>query len=277
MKITSLISRVLIAAIFVPILIFLILNENPTYYYIVVSVFIMFALFEFFAMMSKRGIKPMWIIGTLFGFLLLLYPAFLNVDYSKIFFAFAILTALLIKVMPRYSVPLCGMKEDFNTHVPSLFMSIFGIVYICFLGNFLIQIRFSFGSSLTLFLFLITWLNDTGAYFIGTTIGRHKIFPKISPKKTVEGFFGGIIFSILTGIIAKQFLNINISNFSWIGICFLLSISAHAGDLSESLLKRFAGVSNSFDLLPGHGGILDKIDSLLFTAPVFYFIFNSIV
>lgn len=260
MKITALIYRILIAAIFVPILIFLILNENPTYYYIVVSVFIMFALLEFFAMMSKRGIKPMWIIGALFGFSLILYPAFLNVDYSKIFLVFAILTALLIKVL----------KEDFDTHVPSLFMTIFGIVYICFLGNFLIQIRYSFGSSLTLFLFLITWLNDTGAYFIGTTIGRHKIFPKISPKKTVEGFFGGIIFSILTGIIAKQFLNINISNFSWIGICFLLSISAHAGDLSESLLKRFAGVSNSFDLLPGHGGILDKIDSLLFTAPVFY-------
>lgn len=267
MKITALIYRVLIAVIFVPILIFLILNENPIYYYIVVSVFIMFALLEFFAMMSKREIKPMWIIGTLFGFSLILYPAFLNVDYSKIFLAFAILTALLIKVLPRYSA---RVKEDFDTHVISLFITIFGIVYICFLGNFLIQIRFSFGSSLTLFLFLITWLNDTGAYFIGTTIGRHKIFPKVSPKKTVEGFLGGIIFSILTGIIAKQFLNINISNFSWIGICFLLSISAHAGDLSESLLKRFAGVNNSFDLLPGHGGILDKIDSLLFTAPVFY-------
>jgi phosphatidate cytidylyltransferase len=159
-------------------------------------------------------------------------------------------------------------------------MTIFGVIYVCLLGSYIIQVRYTFGGVLTLFLFAITWMNDTGAYFIGSLIGKHKLLPKVSPKKTVEGLIGGIIFSLLVGIIAKPFLAKsipmveNISSFSWFGICFLLSMSAHIGDLSESLLKRFAGVGNSFDLLPGHGGILDKIDSLLFTSPILYLIFQ---
>lgn len=265
MKSSSLISRILVAIISVPVIIFIIIHKDPIYYYVLVSAGIMLALIEFFAMMSKRGIKPMWIIGVIFGFSFLLYPALINVDYSKNFLTFAILTVLLIKVL----------KGEYETHVPSLFITIFGIIYVCWLGNFIIQVRYTLGSKLTLFLFLITWLNDSGAYFIGTTIGTHKLLPRISPKKTVEGFIGGIIFSILTGIIAKPFLNINnISDTSWIAICFLLGIAAHIGDLSESLLKRFAKAGNSFDLIPGHGGVLDKIDSLLFTSPVFYFFFK---
>lgn len=237
MRVSSLFPRILIAIVFIPILIFVILYKDPIYYYVVVSIAIILALIEFFSMMSKRGIKPMWIIGIALGVSFLLYPAFIGVNYSMMFLTIGILITLLIKIL----------KVDYETHVPSLFMTIFGVIYICWIGNFIIQVRYSLGSSLTLFLFAITWMNDTGAYFIGSLIGKHKLLPKVSPNKTVEGLIGGIIFSLLTGIILKPFLMKSvsfvgdISNLLWIVICLLLSIVAHTGDLAESLLKRYAG------------------------------------
>jgi phosphatidate cytidylyltransferase len=121
---------------------------------------------------------------------------------------------------------------------------------------------------------MITKLGDIGAYFIGARFGRHPLMPRISPKKTIEGAVAGLIFSVLGALICRPFLNFSYIHAVVLGIFF--GAVGQLGDLSESLIKRDCQVKDSGKLLPGMGGILDEIDSLLFTAPLFYFYMSAI-
>ncbi|MEC5166017.1 phosphatidate cytidylyltransferase [Flavobacterium sp. PL11] len=134
-------------------------------------------------------------------------------------------------------------------------------------------------------LFILVWTNDTFAYIVGKSIGRTKLFEKISPKKTVEGFFGGIIFAVIAGyLISKYYIKAN-PEFSdrsiliWTSIAIIVGIAGTIGDLTESKFKRIAGVKDSGSIMPGHGGILDRLDSVIFVAPIiflFYQILNYV-
>ena len=119
-------------------------------------------------------------------------------------------------------------------------------------------------------LFIIIWAGDTGAYVVGKLLGR-RLLTKISPKKTVEGSFGGLIFSMILAVVCKYFLlpELSVNNAIWLGA--LIGIMGQIGDLAESLLKRSANVKDSGSILPGHGGMLDRLDSLLFGAPAMYY------
>lgn len=124
---------------------------------------------------------------------------------------------------------------------------------------------------LVLAIFALIWLNDTGAYCVGTLMGRHKMFPRLSPKKSWEGWFGGFLFCILAGWAAAQWLEItNWQVWQWIVFGAIVCVFSTWGDLFESMIKRNAGVKDSGNIIPGHGGILDRIDSLLFVAPIAY-------
>ena len=126
------------------------------------------------------------------------------------------------------------------------------------------------GCALVWVLFACTWASDTFAYFVGTAFGSHKLAPSISPGKTVEGFFGSIVGTIITAIIVGTIIfGLPLVKMAVAG--FVLAIAATLGDLVESVLKRFAKVKDSGLFLPGHGGVLDRFDSLLFTAPTFYY------
>ena len=114
------------------------------------------------------------------------------------------------------------------------------------------------------------WCNDTGAYVIGSKFGQHgryRLFPRISPKKSWEGFIGGIFFSVVAAVLMSLFMDNMLSMPLMIGLGFLVSIFATWGDLAESLVKRTVGVKDSGKFMPGHGGILDRIDSLLLVIP----------
>ncbi|MFE3867986.1 phosphatidate cytidylyltransferase [Flavobacterium sp. LS2P90] len=134
-------------------------------------------------------------------------------------------------------------------------------------------------------LFILIWTNDTFAYIVGKSIGRTKLFEKISPKKTVEGFLGGIVFAVLAGyLISKYYIRAN-PQFSersiliWTSIAVIVGIVGTIGDLIESKFKRIAGVKDSGSIMPGHGGILDRLDSVIFVAPIiflFYQILNYV-
>lgn len=134
-------------------------------------------------------------------------------------------------------------------------------------------------------LFILIWTNDTFAYIVGKSIGRTKLFEKISPKKTIEGFLGGILFAILAGyLISKYYIKAN-PEFSersiliWTSIAVIVGIAGTIGDLIESKFKRIAGVKDSGSIMPGHGGILDRLDSVIFVAPIiflFYQILNYV-
>ena len=134
-------------------------------------------------------------------------------------------------------------------------------------------------------LFILIWTNDTFAYIVGKSIGRTKLFEKISPKKTIEGFIGGILFAILAGyLISKYYIKAN-PEFSdrsiliWTSIALIVGVAGTIGDLIESKFKRIAGIKDSGSIMPGHGGILDRLDSVIFVAPIiflFYQILNYV-
>ncbi|WP_461534304.1 phosphatidate cytidylyltransferase [Sinomicrobium sp.] len=118
-------------------------------------------------------------------------------------------------------------------------------------------------------IFILIWVNDTFAYLVGRSIGRVKLFPSISPKKTVEGFIGGCIFTVLGAYIISNY-NSNMNTLQWIIMALIVVITGSIGDLVESKFKRMAGVKDSGAILPGHGGLLDRLDSLIFMAPFVY-------
>jgi phosphatidate cytidylyltransferase len=133
------------------------------------------------------------------------------------------------------------------------------------------------GGLLLLLPVLLTWASDIGAYAVGRTMGRHKLIPSVSPGKTIEGSVGGLLASMLVAWAYTQFVLHPASHldFRWapagvLAFGALVSVAAQVGDLAESLLKREAGVKDSSHIIPGHGGILDRFDSLLFVLPVAY-------
>jgi phosphatidate cytidylyltransferase len=139
------------------------------------------------------------------------------------------------------------------------------IVYCPLMLGYLLWI----GRDQILLLFAIIWVGDTAAYYCGRAYGRHLLAPKISPKKTVEGALAGLIASVIAGTVGGMWIvHQPSSRFLWISA--ITAVAGQIGDLAESVLKRSAGVKDSSSILPGHGGILDRLDSLLFATPVFY-------
>ncbi len=154
--------------------------------------------------------------------------------------------------------------------IKSLQQSFFCICYVAIPLGLMSTISFTENSMLLLSIFIFLWLNDSGAYLVGSTIGKHRLFERISPKKSWEGFWGGLVLSVLAGYVMGAYFNDIFhgpSALLFAGWGMVVSIFATLGDLTESLLKRTAGVKDSSHLIPGHGGILDRIDSLLFAVP----------
>jgi len=134
-----------------------------------------------------------------------------------------------------------------------------------------------FNPSLILLMLVLTWTFDTFAFLVGTKIGKTKILPSISPKKSWEGFIGGFIFCILAGVLSQYFFRSHFENFSHaliISMCIILPFTATIGDFIESFYKRQANVKDSGTILPGHGGILDRMDAFMVTIPVIYILSN---
>tara|TARA_R110000744_G_scaffold35197_2_gene81803 strand:+ start:2301 stop:3167 length:867 start_codon:yes stop_codon:yes gene_type:complete len=126
------------------------------------------------------------------------------------------------------------------------------------------------GAQLLMFLFLMVWSADVGAYFVGKSIGKRKLLPNVSPGKTLEGFLGGVVFACIMVAIAGYFIDWTMAQYRIvIPVTILITTISVLGDLNESMFKRQAGVKDSGTILPGHGGILDRIDSLTATAPIY--------
>ncbi|GJL55421.1 MAG: phosphatidate cytidylyltransferase [Nitrospirales bacterium] len=162
--------------------------------------------------------------------------------------------------------------QQFRQRLPRPAAIVFGIGYIglC-LGHLLLIRKLPSGDLLIFFVIVVTWAADTGGYYIGASMGKRPIAPRLSPKKTVEGFLAGIIFSVILAIVSHVWFLPSLPLFDCLIIGILLACVGLLGDLAESAFKRSAGVKDSGSLIPGHGGILDRIDSLLLTAPAFYY------
>jgi phosphatidate cytidylyltransferase len=168
-----------------------------------------------------------------------------------------------------------------NTSISSKYLYLLGYIILPFI--FITKISFGvkdYNPKIIIGLFIIVWTNDTFAYIIGKSIGKNKLFEKISPKKTIEGFIGGIVFSILAGyLISKYYIKAS-PQFSeksimiWTSIALIVGIVGTIGDLIESKFKRIAGVKDSGKIMPGHGGILDRLDSVIFVAPIIFLFYQ---
>ena len=160
-------------------------------------------------------------------------------------------------------------SERIETVLGRVGMGLGGVAYCSLTLGFIIMMP----REQVLLLFAIIWVGDSAAYYVGRAFGRHSLAAKVSPKKTIEGAAAGLIGSVVAGVFGALFLRE-----PWLqvaGISAATAIAGQVGDLAESVLKRSAGVKDSSSILPGHGGILDRLDSLFFAAPVFYWFFNA--
>ena len=220
------------------------------------------ALFEFYRLCFGAR-SHSWLIGIgLTGFAALI----LGTHRPDI-----IVPTLLATLVCIISVPLLS-RSPLEQSLRDGAITLFGVLYLGLtLGTLSMTRLLPLGEWLIFFLLLVTWASDTGAYLVGTLYGRHRLAPTISPKKTVEGLVGGLIAAIIAGYAARWWFLPDLSGLDCLILATLLTITGLWGDLTESAMKRSVGMKDSGGILPGHGGMLDRLDSLLFTAPVFYY------
>jgi len=219
---------------------------------------------------GKYGAQP--VIGTVVGMVLFL-SIFMNATRlgpaAENQGTPAILTLLLLPIFAREM-----LRRDVQRAIERLAVTFFGAFFIPWTLGHLLLIRTlrPYGMQYIYFLFIVIWMLDTGAYAIGRRFGRRSLASVISPKKTLEGAIGGVATGIITAVICRSlFLKEAMGVFEAIMLGLFIAVIAQFSDLAESLLKRDVGVKDSANLLPGHGGMLDRFDSFLFTAPLLYY------
>ena len=229
-------------------------------------------LIEFYRMMRGKELEPSGRLGILAG-LGVVWVAYAPYGAQGAFLATAVVLLVLALSLRRAPRP---------RQVESMAVTLFGVLYVGWLSAHLVLLRelpwragleYSTGSAFVLLAFFVTWGCDTGAYAVGRLLGRNRPWANISPRKSVEGSIGGLCTAILGAWIARAWFAPFLAAWDALAVGLLVGVFAQVGDLVESLLKRDARHGDSSDIIPGHGGILDRFDSLYFGAPiVFYYL-----
>ena len=252
-------TRIIAALALVPLLGILIYGGLPLY--IIEVVLISMALHEFYKAFTAKNIKPIYWLGYVFAIYLGVKNYFrLPISYT---FVFGFLLFLISIVY------MLTLKHD----IIDISVTTLGIMYVGVFMDFVILTYDNLpkGHILVWLILIISFMTDTFAYFSGYLFGKHKLIPKISPKKTIEGSIGGIIGSIVCCVIFGYVFKLSIIQMIIIG--GLGSVIAQIGDLFASAIKRYVGIKDYGKLIPGHGGILDRFDSVILVAP---FVYNTI-
>ncbi len=282
---TNLGKRVLVGAVGIPLAVSLVYAGS--WFFIVVLVAIALqALREFYHLADSKHASPNQAVGILVTSAMLLGVGYMVVgDGARGLMASASVIGLVMMVgtILTLTIELFRVKENavFNTST-----TMFGVTYIGISMASLIGLRFTKqpellgtwgaeGCSLVVTLFVSVWMADIAAYFVGLTIGRHKLFPRVSPKKSWEGAIGGLVGSTAGFGVLSMYLMPSLDLTTALMCGAVVGIVGPLGDLSESLLKRDATVKDSGELLPGHGGVFDRFDSMLFAAPVVFLILHA--
>ncbi len=240
---------------------------------------------EFYRIVEMKGLEPMRITGYILATLLVFVAHFSNEYYLNLFLTMAI---LFIFIMQLY-------RRDVKTAISSISATIVSIVYVAWLISHAILLRNIgtelvgkygvvlqkiadlimnpdyMGLSYLILVLAVTFLADTAAYFVGKSYGKHKLAPVVSPKKTWEGAIAGVVSSVIVAVIVKYIMRIQMDTVYIALLGFLLGVFGILGDLSESLLKRDVDIKDSGNIFPGHGGVLDRLDSLMFNVPITYY------
>lgn len=250
--------------VLIPIVVYIVLF-SPPYWILAVSTILTFlALLEFNGLgLHKKRDAAFDLIGALSGASVVPLLYFCGLE--------AFLPALASLVFIYFLYGLLTKRELAEASL-DLSHKVLGVAYLSLPLSFLAPLaEFQEGRFWLLFLLVVIWSNDTFAYFIGRKLGKHKLAPVISPKKSVEGAVAGIIGGAVVGLAFVHFTSMDSAPLNTIAITVVVGLVAIAGDLAESLLKRGAGVKDSGTIIPGHGGVLDRIDSLIFPVPLLYY------
>jgi phosphatidate cytidylyltransferase len=269
-------TRIISSIVSLPILLAIIYFGTPFHFFLLLEFAIFIGLYEFYRMIEKGGLGCYKWLGIVIG--LLLSFAIFRGAYTNLAIAASIIILFIIRIIEGNNPPTPPFNKGGQGGFSYVSNTIFGILYVSLLMSYMALIRNSGdnGRELIFFILLVTWMGDTTAYYGGMSLGKHKLAPAISPKKTIEGAIIGLLGSIIGAVIAKfWFLDISVLNAVAAGI--LVGVFGQFGDLSESLIKRNLQVKDSGGIIPGHGGMLDRVDSLLFSAPVFYYYYIYIV
>ncbi|MCP2619939.1 phosphatidate cytidylyltransferase [Candidatus Aminicenantes bacterium AC-334-K16] len=253
-------ALVLLAIIFVTI------QFAPAWlFFIILQIIVIAALMEFYGLCHRRAVLPQRFIGLAAALVLgstFYFPQF-HLDIALF---------IILVMVGFYYLLISNSVEKVVLFPQSIALTFFGVLYISFTLNFAFPIRQTYGPYIIYFLFAVIFIGDTGAYFIGKMWGRRPLAPIASPKKTWEGSLGGVITACLGGVLVQQLLWPSLGWTKALVFAFFINLLAQISDPVESLFKRAVGVKDSSNLLPGHGGFLDRVDSLIFALPFFYFL-----
>jgi phosphatidate cytidylyltransferase len=277
-------SRIITAAIALPVLIASIIYPPLGWLFVVIgSAAIVIALYEFWFLARRVGARPDVVVGYAATAALLVVFIFNWIELLYLVVPLFIVAALVAEMLR--GVP-------FDKMILSVGSTVLGVFYVAFLGGHMLVIRTGFArvyaepgtylvgeafisktlsTHLLSFFFLVLMGSDTGAYYTGRLLGRHKLAPSVSPGKTWEGAFGGMAASLLAATLAHYWFFPELPLSAALPLAAVMNVLGVVGDLTESALKRGAKAKDAAQILPGHGGLLDRLDSLLFNAPLIYY------
>ncbi|MDX6272483.1 MAG: phosphatidate cytidylyltransferase [Acidobacteriota bacterium] len=264
-------SRVITAIIALPILIASILIGRLELLFVgLAAAAMMVGLYEFWMLSSKRDAKAQRELGTIFA-VALLTAFYFNAPSEWPALPLMILVALVVASLAGAMLK----GAPFERMIPATGATVLGICYVILLGGHLIALRTGFpdglAADLLSFFFLVLMGSDTAAYYTGRAFGRHKLAPNVSPGKTWEGAVGGLLASLGFAVLAHYWFFPELGLRAALPLAAAMNVLGVVGDLTESALKRGSGAKDAAKILPGHGGLLDRLDSLLFNAPLIYY------
>ena len=256
-------KRIAVAVVFLPLFYILVRYLPQWAFFLFVMAGILLALYEFFGMhFGETGRKEIP-IGLAAGGLTAFLLGWRGPGSQALWITGIIVAALSAELF---------FKKDLKRALPDGAVLVLGVFYIAWLlGHAVLLRQLPGGEWLVFFVFLVTWACDAGAYWTGKSIGRTALSPQVSPNKTIEGAVGGILLSVAAAVLAKWWFLTLLSLRDVLFLGVFLGLLGQLGDLVESMFKRSAGIKDSGGLIPAHGGVLDRVDSLIFTIPAFYY------
>src|SRR6218665_91782 len=268
-------KRLLSGVVYVALLI-IATSYSVSSFYILFGVFMLIAIYEFCQLANLNKIFPLLFGATIYT----------TTTHFKTQFTFEtnqIIDIVLLTTTLFVSIKCVILLFSSQDSIDKLSKYIYVIGYVIFPFILITKIPFGikgFNPKIIISIFILIWTNDTFAYIVGKSIGKHKLIEKISPKKTIEGFISGMVFCVIAGILISKFYiqakpsHQSLSILIWTISAVIISIFSTLGDLIESKFKRIAGVKDSGNIMPGHGGILDRLDSIIFVAPFVYLFYQ---
>jgi len=265
---STFLKRTISGTLFVIIIIGSILLGRYSFLLVFVTL-MLFSLYEFYKICLQSRVRPQILYGMLLGALIFATNYFFAIGKIGVYIFLGLIPLFL-------SVFIIELYRNQNKPLHNIAFTLLGLLYVALpfsLLNYIVlsysSYRIGYQSHLLIGFFALAWANDSGAYAFGVSIGKNKLFPKISPKKSWEGLVGGFFITALVAWLISMVYP-EVSLFHWFSIAFITAVMSVFGDLVESMFKRSIGTKDSGKFLPGHGGVLDRFDGILFAAPVVF-------